>query len=144
MSYKPLENLGQLSYALGRDAGIGTDGRDGRLLDEVGGETQERRARRGRGRGTVGLGGGWGRRAERAGPVPVSGRHAKDDAAGAGDLTLKINALGVDSPLIRDSSETSAARPQSARPSLSASARLGVSTLPVRVSDSFDAILAWR
>ena len=57
VSYKPLESLGIISYAVGRDAGIGADGREGRLLDEVGGETQERRARRGRGRGAVGLGG---------------------------------------------------------------------------------------
>ena len=50
--------MGIIAYAVGRDAGIGTGERgrgvDG-LLDE-GGETQERRARRGRGRGAVGLG----------------------------------------------------------------------------------------
>ena len=74
----------------GRERG---DGASTAFLDEVDGETQERRARRGRGRGAVGLGGGRGRRAERAGPVPVSGRHAKDDAAGAGHWTLEINAL---------------------------------------------------
>ena len=129
VSYRPLAWIIALLW---RDAGIGT-GERGRgvsgLLDEVGGETQERRARRGRGRGAVGLGGGRGRRAERAGPVPVSGRHAHEDAAGAGDLTLKINALRIDGSVAR--AATSAVRPQTASPSLSARARLVVSTLPV-------------
>ena len=69
-------------------------------LDE-GGETQERRARRGRGRSAVGLGGSRrGRVAESAGPVPVSGRRAHQDAAGAGHWTLEINTLGVDGPIV--------------------------------------------
>ena len=55
--------MGIIAYAVGRNSGIGADGRERRLLDEVGGETQERRARRGRGRSAVGLGGGRGRRA---------------------------------------------------------------------------------
>ena len=71
-------------------------------LDE-GGEAQERRARRGRGRSAVGLGGSRrGRVAESAGPVPVSGRRAHQDAAGAGHRALEINALRINGPVVRN------------------------------------------